>query len=99
MATMRPGLCNSCPCPRKSKPTSAKTGAIDADMCKAVATLGLGQGVLATPSKPAMRRSRRRDGALDTSGLPQAMDIIRPAQLVRLVPTADTQSYGSAWLA
>jgi hypothetical protein len=31
--------------------------------------------------------------------LPQAMDIIRPAQLVRLVPTADTQSYGSAWLA
>jgi hypothetical protein len=38
-------------------------------MCKAVATLGLGQGVLATPSKPAMRRSRRRDGALDTSGM------------------------------
>jgi hypothetical protein len=30
--------------------------------------------------------SRRRDGAPDTSGLPQATDVIGPDQLVRLVP-------------
>ena len=41
---------------------------------------------------------RRRDGAPDTSGLPQATDIIRPAQLVRLVPLPDSCTVANSTL-
>ena len=38
---------------------------------------------------PAMGQSRRFDPLPATSGLPRTTDIIRPARLVRNVPTGD----------